>query len=785
MNRQVLPELAWIASFDAHQVVLRTVGFQPDQWRRVFLNFLLEDLPYFVNAVKIPTSESSFLHIEFPHVVYCAERRDRQRLTPAQAPSRVVLHASDDQCFEAAVEDYSVDGLRLRIPELRLAALDGDVRVQIPDKPMVTPIHAKLRHVSRTETIPGWVCIGLSLTPTKVSTPFPVEVRRAVLPLGFSARARNRIRMWTEGARASVLSALRPRGGWTDPATEPHVVSFVNREGEKIVAIVDSYGDTRGAPAVVIPPAWGRTKETLLPLARTILSTFAAANQPVVVLRFDGIRRRGESHNEVGCDAPGKEHHCFTFSQGVRDIQAVLDFLARSDAFRPATTTLVTFSAASIEGRRAVALEGGHRIHAWISVVGAADVQSMMRVISGGVDYVAGQERGISFGIQEILGIEVDIDRAAIDAAENGLSHLHDARLDFARITVPVTWFHGKYDAWMDLERVRDVMAQGDVSLRRLVEIPAGHQLRSSSQALEVFQAMAIEIGRVALGLRLSPAVIDVSDLRARQLAERARRPQPRRDLRGFWRQYLLGRDESAVGIELLYNTTAYRKLLGAQIEALRIEDGQRLADLGCGIGKFASALEEYLVDGRSVQIHGYDYVRSALARARIDARLRRGRQVVPSYVESDLSLADRGIPARSEAYDGVLASLLLGYVDAPLLLLREMRRILRPGGRLVLSMLKKDADISRIYRQAMIEARQNMLGASDSATRSTDFDRSFRGFLNDAARLLDLEEEGTFRFWDEEEITRLVMSTGFQRIRVFSEFGDPPQALVAVAERP
>jgi len=36
------------------------------------------------------------------------------------------------------------------------------------------------------------------------------------------------------------------------------------------------------------------------------------------------------------------------------------------------------------------------------------------------------------------------------------LSYIEQSRRDFAAIDVPVTWLQGEYDAWVDLERVRD-----------------------------------------------------------------------------------------------------------------------------------------------------------------------------------------------------------------------------------------------------------------------------------------------------------------------------------------
>ena len=58
------------------------------------------------------------------------------------------------------------------------------------------------------------------------------------------------------------------------------------------------------------------------------------------------------------------------------------------------------------------------------------------------------------------------------------------------------------------------------------------------------------------------------------------------------------------------------------------------------------------------------------------------------------------------------------------------------------------------------------------------------RSFLNDAARLLELEEDGTFRFYDADELVATVRTAGFQDARVDESFGDPPQAVVISARR-
>jgi ubiquinone/menaquinone biosynthesis C-methylase UbiE len=533
-------------------------------------------------------------------------------------------------------------------------------------------------------------------------------------------------------------------------------------------------------------PAWAKTKETLLPLARTIVETFRRAGESISVVRLDGIRRRGESHNDPECQVRGRECHHLTFSQGIRDIRAALDHFEHSEEFRPSTVVLVTFSGAAIEARRALAAETRGRVGGWVSVVGAADLKSGLRTVSGGVDYIGGGERGVHFGIQRILGIEVDIDRVAADALEHQMAYLEDARCDLEKLDLPITWIQGRYDAWIDPLRVQQMLACGPPERRRVIEVPTGHQLRSSREALETFQLIAQEIGRITLGRQIPPAAPDLADVERRRRAERGRLPKSKVDLRAFWRDYLLGRDRR-LGMELLIATQPYRELMEAQLEALELRPGDRVADLGAGTGAFPLHLLARGGEPGGLRIHEVDYVREGLERARGQLAAEAGGRLGLDFLSCDLDVSQGAfrVPMADASYDRVIASLLLNYVKDPSSLLAEVRRLLRPGGRLVLSTLRRDADISRIYRDVSAElyAGGALERLGEQAARHLD--ASLHEFLNEAARLLDLEEEGIFHFWDADELVRQLTAAGFAAVQTRAAFGDPPQAIVASAVRP
>ena len=300
-------------------------------------------------------------------------------------------------------------------------------------------------------------------------------------------------------------------------------------------------------------------------------------------------------------------------------------------------------------------------------------------------------------------------------------------------------------------------------------------------------------VGRIVLGAPLDPCLPDFVDLERRRKAERARLPKAEVQLRDFWRDYLLGR-ERRLGMELLTISTPYRQMLDAQIAALHLQPSQEVGDLGSGTG----ALPLHLVAtghpsvasegaGHATRIDEVDYVPEALERARerIETADPEGRLRV-RYLEADLDrpAGAHPVPAEDASYDRVVASLLLNYLGDPMALLAEARRVLRPGGRLVVSTLRRDVDISRIYQDVAAELRagaaREVLGADDERLVEADL----RDFLNEAARLVDLEERGVFHFWSTEELVALLERAGFTDVETTTSFGDPPQAIVASAVR-
>ncbi|MCH7599872.1 MAG: methyltransferase domain-containing protein [Myxococcales bacterium] len=771
LNTEIDLETAQLERIGNGKLIFEASNFARDSRDQVFLNFKLEDRPYFFATTRTAPIKNNRLSVRIPETIFYSERRDRLRRSPGERvgdPGRVKIEFERGEVAEGFVTDISPGGLGLLVHCESVATSGALLNLKFLDGAEAgSQTRAQLRNWRPVAARPGWTQIGVVRTKAEMIEPIEVEYWTAIM------------------GGASEVREAEPVEAYLD-SIEPQVLRFPNRKGEEIVALVDSWGDPRGATAVVIPNGWGQTKEALLLLARTIVATFRAAGEPICVVRFDGIRKRGESHNDPPCRIPGREYLHFVFSQGVEDIEEVARFLRESSDFGVSSIVLVSFSAAAIEARKAMARDRDGLISAWISVVGSPDLQSMTRSISGGVDFALGYERGMRFGFQELLGVVVDIDRIAIDAAENGMTFIEESRSDLAGINAPISWYHGRYDAWVEFDRVRDLLSHGNIRNRRLVIMPTGHRLGISRIAGDMFFRIATEVGRL-IGKELSPCKANSRELRKLRIKESERIPAINPALQEFWRDYLIGRDRS-FGSELLASGSAYRRMMETQVSLLRLRPGDRLLDLGSGNGAFEVQLQRCPESPSSLFVSSIDFVGESLRRAR--ARLLRdrlaSRELNLSFIKANLNLVDphRGIPMKSECFDGVIASFILSYVGDPQFLLHEIRRLLRPGGHLVTSSLRSDADISLLYVESVAEFRLGVAGSDLPGIENAELGVVAKNFLNDAARILQLEESGMFRFWESEDLKDLISNAGFSDVKVTNSLGSPPQALIISATR-
>ncbi len=161
-----------------------------------------------------------------------------------------------------------------------------------------------------------------------------------------------------------------------------------------------------------------------------------------------------------------------------------------------------------------------------------------------------------------------------------------------------------------------------------------------------------------------------------------------------------------------------------------------RVADLGCGEGRLAAEAAAW-----AASVTGVDRSPARIARAR-ELASRRGLRNV-KFLEGPLEK----LPLRDQAYDVALLAQVLHAVPDPARVLAEARRILKPGGRLLVLELKP-------HKETWVRER-----------------------LGHVALGFDRVQLGT-----------LLESAGFLRLRIRpgdGRRGDPFGVVIAVADRP
>ena len=579
--------------------------------RAYFAFFWKGSSHYFKTTIAGTTGNA--LRLRFPEAIFRSDKRSYKRKSlELSAAVQLISEAREGHAekYDGILIDISRRGFLCEIllaPGLEQAFAEGQSLRYVVDHRLGLGAEGQIRHVKR------------------VSSP-----RGEALQVGVEAgvaRMDCRVTVIHPENWAMERPEPQPAGLESGGRIESLPISFPNKTGQVIRGLLNITHPGARTPVVIIPSSYGKKKEAFAPLAAALLANAWAQGKPLAVLRLDGVNRPGESHNDIANPRLGYEMLSYRISQGLADLQAALEYVKHNDYFTTDRKVLITFSMSSIDARRLLSQNPKHGIDFWINCMGVPCAQTTLRNVLAGIDIISNARMGVSNGLMGMLGHLINMDILAQDVLDRKYAFLTDARFDMAKISIPVLWISGQYDKWVDQAEVRDLMSVKAAGTREVLEIPSGHNLRTSDDAIQTFKLIAAAIHRELYGEALEPCDPDKAEMVRLITAERERlaNASPPPSMPDYWRGYLIGNERNRAGYDFYKNIEEFAGFLRAEAELLELKDRETIADLGCGTGLFLEVLLQHLSRHQKppleYDIQAFDLIPEALVKAESKCR--------------------------------------------------------------------------------------------------------------------------------------------------------------------
>jgi SAM-dependent methyltransferase len=190
-------------------------------------------------------------------------------------------------------------------------------------------------------------------------------------------------------------------------------------------------------------------------------------------------------------------------------------------------------------------------------------------------------------------------------------------------------------------------------------------------------------------------------------------------------------------------------------INLARVSQGQRVLDLGCGPGYFLSPLVK-----QGALVTAVDYSEKMLGRARealftVPVSARANVEIVLDDAFHYLHTVPDGI------FDIVIASLFVSYYPEPETIVSQIFRVLRPGGRLVMSNPVPRPHFAKVFWRSGWAVIRHLLSALQ--------------LLKYAARIERFGKIGVFHFFNQNQTRDLLLRVGFdaRSVSIVLSFAD------------
>ncbi|MGC4096554.1 MAG: methyltransferase domain-containing protein [Nitrospira sp.] len=486
-----------------------------------------------------------------------------------------------------------------------------------------------------------------------------------------------------------------------------------NRENYTIVLRHDlpTQGGGEHDPLVLLCPGYGTTQHAYVALA------YMLAGRGFHVLRYDHSRHIGLSDGD-----PSQT----TFTTLEDDLDTVLTFVRENWPERP-----LTLLAPDLLARIALRRQDWHRrIRRLLLLNPTLDLGQCLRTLHHR-DLLQEHLNGTRLGLGNLFGIPLDIDHFLADAVSAQYTDVTVLHNELTHCGTDVVVLTGGQDGpdWSipppPHPLVNDVLSRLGVKGRKVI-LPSAtltsgphppSTLRASWQQVshlcQAGQALH-EPGTVVL-----PSLLLATSTRARFERDQLRHKQAigAASNERLWTAHT---DLTRALDEL----PAHWHSIDQLYQLLQPLDGNvALLDIGCGLHSFARLLLLNLSyrlraqtwhHNQPLRYVGLDFSSASLHAARASTKealqhldeLFSGRISAPTPVTQRwvLGRSTEALPFADCSFDRVVVNLSLSFARSPMHTLREFFRVLRPGGKLILTAFTPIADLARLYRPALHE---------------------------------------------------------------------------------
>jgi SAM-dependent methyltransferase len=413
-----------------------------------------------------------------------------------------------------------------------------------------------------------------------------------------------------------------------------------------------------------------------------------------------------------------------------------------------------------------------------VAIVGVVNVRDTLFKVYR-EDLIGEHIAGRVWGVGDMLGHEADFDIFLKGAVDHDLHDIDGTLRDLERIEIPVSMFPAEADTWVDFAEITRIRERFH-NVRVHLIVGAMHEVRENIEASEkAFHQIVKETCRWAFGREIADDAIHPPEkksmLRQNKLErERLKRARPVTEKEpDFWSKYLKR-------YELMEHVGDYQEYLNLVGDLFGpIQSGDVLLDAGCGNGLLGLwVIRDLMVrgmpyDGVPPFYLGIDLTTSGLS----DAFERHtggiegsGVAAAPlglAYMQMDFDAyveragGSRIIDFDDGTFDKIACSLLISYLKHPEALVKEMHRLLRPGGRIVISSMKPFCDLSTLYRDYV-----------EGVSTPSELDAA-RNLLRAAGAIKVKEDQGYYRFYYGEELLEVLRSAGFVNCEAVSSLAN------------